>query len=383
MDFSLTEEQQDIQKAAADIASRLLAPKAEERDKKSIFPLKELKLLAEAGLMGISVPEAFGGIGADSVSYFLALREIAKADASVAVTVSVTNMVGELIAEFGSEEQKKEHIPKLLDGSYVCGSFALSEPGAGSDPSAMRAKAEKVDGGYRLTGTKQWISHGDHAGIIIVWAQTDPSKGVRGLSAFLVPKGATGLSVGKAEDKMGLRGSTTVQLVFDDVMLPASALLGKEGQGFKLAMMALDGGRIGISAQAQGIGQAALEAAVNYAVERKQFDVAIIKHQAIGNMLADCATWLDAAEVLALSAAYKKSKGLPFTKEASMSKVFSSEKAVAICDAALQVHGGYGYTKDYEIERLYRDVRVTKIYEGTSEIQRIVIGRQLEKEATQ
>jgi alkylation response protein AidB-like acyl-CoA dehydrogenase len=290
-------------------------------------------------------------------------------------------MVAEIVCAAGTEEQKREHVPRLVGGDYLCGGFALSEPQAGSDPSALRTTAEEIPGGYRLTGTKQWVTSGNRAGLLLVWALTDPGAGRRGISAFLVRGDAPGLGVARLEDKMGLRGSHTAQLVLDGVEVGEEALLGARGQGFGLAMRALDGGRIGIASQAIGVARMALEAALAYAVDRETFGQPIIRHQAVGNMLADCATWLDAARLLVLRAAWSKEQGRPVTALSARAKLLASEKAVEICDLALQIHGGYGYTRDFPVERGYRDARVTRIYEGTSEIQRIVIARELMKEA--
>jgi alkylation response protein AidB-like acyl-CoA dehydrogenase len=377
MQFSLTEEQRLIQRTARDIAERRLAPKAAARDVSGEFPVAELRELAAVGLLGVAVPDELGGAGAGAVAYSLAMQELARIDASVAVAVSVTNMVAELIAKVGTDEQRRAHVPRLCSGEAVCGSFALSEPQAGSDPAAMTTSAVRTSTGWRLTGTKQWITSGDRAGVLVVWAMTDPGAGHRGITAFLVRGGAAGLSVSRAEEKMGLHGSSTVQLVLDGVEVGDGDVLGGVGGGFRLAMMALDGGRIGIASQAVGIARGALEAAITYATEREQFGVPIIKHQAVGNMLADAATWLDAAYLLTMRAASRKERGESFSQEAAMAKLFASEHAGKICDLALQVHGGYGYTRDFPVERAYRDVRVTRIYEGTSEIQRIVIARAL------
>ena len=381
LQFELTDEQRLIEQTARDVAQRELAPRAAARDVDGTFPERELVVLAQLGLLGMGVPEKYGGAEAGAVAFSLAMQEISKADASVSVAVSVTNMVAELICSFGTEQQISTHVPPLVGGEHVCGAFALSEPQAGSDPAGMRTVAKKIDGGYRITGTKQWITSGDRAGLLVVWALTDPDAGHRGISAFLVPKGAKGLQVLGAERKMGLNGSTTVQLQFDGAEVPDDALLGEEGAGFKLAMVALDGGRIGIASQALGVARGALEAAVTYAQEREQFGVPIVQHQAVGNMLADMATWIEAGRWMALRAAWLKDQKLPFSHQAAMAKLFNSEKAVEICDRALQVHGGAGYTQDFPVERMVRDVRVTRIYEGTSEIQRIVIARQLLKEA--
>ena len=381
MQFSTTEEQQLVQRTARDAAERLLAPKAAQRDVTSEFPLHELRELAKLGLLGVTVPEALGGAAADTVAYSLAMQELARGDAAVSVAVSVTNMVAELVSTMGTTAQRQQWVPGLVSGELVAGAFALSEVQAGSDPTSMRTRAERTATGFRINGAKQWITSGDHAGLLIVWAITDPAAGHKGISAFLVPGKAPGVSVARLEEKMGLHGSSTAQLVLENVDVGEDAVLGKIGGGFALAMMALDGGRIGIASQAIGIARGALAHAVRYATEREQFGVPIIKHQAIGNMLADAATWLDAAELLTLRAADLKGRGLPFSQEASMAKLFASEHAGKICDIALQVHGGFGYTRDFPIERNVRDVRVTRIYEGTSEIQRIVIARNLLRDA--
>ena len=377
MRFQPTEEQLLVQRTARDIAERLLAPKAAARDVSGEFPLAELKELAGLGLLTINVPEKYGGGDVGAVAYSLALTELARADAAVAVAVSVTNMVAELIAEHGSTELASEWVPRIASGELVCGSFALSEPEAGSDPASIRTRATKTENGWSISGSKQWITSGDHAGVMVVWAVTDPSAGRKGISAFVVPGQAPGLTVARLEDKLGLHGSSTAQLVFENVEVPDSAMLGPPGRGFLLAMMALDGGRIGISSQAIGIARGALEAAVRYAGERETFGQPIIKHQAVGGMLADAATWLDAASLMTLRAAYAKQEKQPYSQLAAMAKLFSTEHAWKICDIALQVHGGYGYVRDFPVERALRDVRVTRIYEGTSEIQRIVIARNL------
>jgi alkylation response protein AidB-like acyl-CoA dehydrogenase len=379
MKFHPTEEQLAIQRTARDFAERVLAPKAAARDVSGEFPLGELVELGKLGLLGIAVPEALGGAGAGIVAYSLAMQEIARADASVAVAVSVTNMVGEMLANNGTPAQQAKWNEPLAAGALCCGAFALSEPEAGSDPSAIRTRAVKTSSGWSLTGTKQWITGGGHAGLMVVWAVTDPGAGHKGISAFLVPGKAPGLSVSRLEEKMGLHGSSTAQLVFDNVEVGDDALLGAPGRGFALAMMALDGGRIGIASQACGIARGALEAAVRYAKERKTFGQRIIDHQAVGAMLADAATWLDAATLMTLRAAHGKERGAQFSQHAAMAKLFATEHAWKICDIALQVHGGYGYVRDFPVERMLRDVRVTRIYEGTSEIQRIVIARNLLK----
>ena len=381
MRFEPSEEQELIQRTARDFASRVLAPRAAERDRTGEFPERELRELAGLGMLGIAVPEELDGAGAGVVAYALALMELAAADPSVAVAVSVTNMVAELIVRAGSEAQKREHVPKLVGGVHLCGAFALSEPQSGSDPGRMSTSATRRPGGWVLRGAKQWITCGDRAGLMVLWANTQPGSGHKGVTAFLVRGGAPGLEVNRREEKLGLHGSSTVGLSLDGVEVGDDDVLGPVGGGFKLAMTALDGGRIGIASQALGVARMALDAAVAYAQERESFGVPIARHQAIGNMLADSATWLDAARLMVLRAAWRKEQGRSFAKEAAMAKLLATEKAFEIVDTALQIHGGLGYTRDVPIERGLRDVRVTRIYEGTSEIQRIVIARHILKEA--
>jgi alkylation response protein AidB-like acyl-CoA dehydrogenase len=377
MDFTPTEEQLLIQRTARDFAERVLAPRAAARDVSGEFPAAELAELGRLGLLGIAVPEALGGAGAGVVAYSLAMQELARGDASVAVATSVTNMVAELISSRGSPALAQAWVPRLVSGESVCGAFALSEPDAGSDPAAMRTLATRTASGWQLSGTKQWITCGDRAGCMVVWALTDPGAGHRGITAFVVSASAPGITVARLEDKLGLHGSSTAQLVLDRVLVGDDAVLGQVGGGFALAMIALDGGRIGIASQAIGIARGALEAAVRYAGERRTFGQPIIQHQAIGAMLADAATWLDAATLMTLRAAHLKETRQPFSQQAAMAKLFATEHAWKICDIALQVHGGYGYVRDFPVERALRDVRVTRIYEGTSEIQRLVIARNL------
>jgi alkylation response protein AidB-like acyl-CoA dehydrogenase len=335
-----------------------------------------MKGLADLGLMAINVPPELGGAGAGVVAYALAMQEIARACASTAVMTSVTNMVGEAIARFGTDAQKQRHCPRLASGEYATGSFALSEPDAGSDPGSMRTTARRDGDEWVLDGAKQWITGGSHAGVSIVWARTaGPDTGTKGISCFLVEGGTKGLKVGRPEDKLGIRGSNTVPLEFDGVRVPADALLGQENGGFKIAMMALDGGRIGISCQAIGIARAALAESVAYAKDRQAFGAPIAQHQAIQWKLADMQTAIDAAHLLTMRAASLKENGKPFSREAAMAKVFASEAAVRVCNEAVQIHGGYGYIRDFAAERHLRDARVTMIYEGTSEIQRVVIAR--------
>ncbi len=374
MDFELTDIQRMVQKTARDFAAAELAPHAAAFEKDEAIPPEVFRKLADLGLMGVNIPEALGGAEAGTVAYSLAMTEIARGCASTAVTMAVTNMVGEVIARFGSDAQKKKYNPLLSSG--VHGAFALSEVGAGSDPAGMATTARPDGDGFVLAGTKQWISHGDTAGVIVVWARTG-GPGTKGISCFLVEGGTPGLSVTKHEDKMGLRASHTVGLVFDDIRLPADAMLGREGQGFAIAMMALDGGRIGIASQALGIAEAALEEAVAYSKERRAFNQPIADFQAIQWKIANSRKDLDAARLLIMRAAWLKERGEPFTREASMAKVFTTEAAWRVCNDAVQVLGGYGYIREFAAERHLRDVRVTQIYEGTSEVQRIVISRAL------
>jgi len=378
MEFTLNETQAMVQKAAREYASRVIQPEAAAIDEEERFPRALLKGLADLGLMAVNVPEELGGAAAGPVAYALAMQEVARACASTAVTMAVTNMVGEVIAAFGTDEQKQRYNPRLASGEYAAGAFALSEPGAGSDPGGMGTTATRDGDHWVLDGQKQWITSGAHAGVMVVWARTGEREtlpGTRGISCFLVEGGTPGLVIGKAEDKMGIRGSNTVGLTFDACRVPASALLGEIHGGFKIAMMALDGGRIGISSQAIGIARAALEESVQYARDRKQFDKPIGEFQATQWKLADMTTELDAAHLLAMRAAWLKEHRRPFSREASMAKVFSTEAAIRICNKAVQIHGGYGYIREFAAERHLRDVRVTAIYEGTSEVQRIVIAR--------
>ncbi len=376
MDVELNETQVLVQKTARDYATRVIAPQAAEIDEKECFPREILRGLAELGLMAINVPHELGGSGAGVVAAALALQEIARACASTAVMMSVANMVGEAIARFGTDAQRQEHCSRLASGEYAMGSFALSEPDAGSDPGGMRTTARRDGDHWVIDGAKQWITGGTYAGVYIVWARTSPPEtGARGISCFLVPGGAKGLKVGRPEDKMGIRGSDTVPLEFDGCRVPESALLGQENGGFKIAMMALDGGRIGISSQAIGVARAALAESVAYAKDRHTFGVPIAQHQAIQWKLADMHTQIEAAQLLSMRAAWLKENGKPFAREASISKLFASEMAVRVCNEAVQIHGGYGYTREYAAERHLRDARVTMIYEGTSEIQRLVIAR--------
>ncbi|TFG37957.1 MAG: acyl-CoA dehydrogenase [Syntrophobacterales bacterium] len=359
---------------ARDFAKKELEPFAGERDEKGIFPEEVIKKMGQLGLMGMMIPEEYGGTGAGAVSYCLAMQEIAYACASAAVTMSVANLSAEPLLKYGNEEQKAKYLHKLASGEML-GAFAVTEPEAGSDPGGMKTKAEDKGDYYLVNGTKNFITNGGYADLINLIARTDSKKGNRGLSAFIIEKGFPGFIVGKKEKKMGLKASDTVELIFDDCRVPKENLLGREGQGFKVAMTALDSGRIGIASQSLGIARACLDEAVKYANSRRQFGRAIGSFQAIQWMVADMATEIEAASLLALSAANRKDMGVSFTKEASMAKLFASELANRAAYKSLQVHGGYGYMQEFKIERLYRDARVTAIYEGTSEIQRIVIAR--------
>ena len=376
-DLSLDDGQQMVVDTARQFAQRVLAPRAAKLDSDSEFPAASLAEAAQLGLLGINVPEALGGVEAGAVAYALAVVELARACASTTVAMTVSNMVAEVVTKFGTPEQREQHVPRLCSGEYVVGGFALSEAGAGSDPAGMRTRAQKTDRGWVLTGQKLWITSGTHAGLFVVWAKTSDAPGSAGITAFLVKGDAPGLVRGKPEHKLGQHGSTTTPLEFNDIELGEDALLGEEGRGFRVAMMALDGGRIGIAALALGCGLAATDYAADYALQRQQFGQAIAGFQAIQWMLADSATELDASRLLILRAAWLKEQGKGFTTEASMAKLMASERANVACDRAVQILGGYGYASEYPVERYLRDVRVTRIFEGTSEIQRIILSREV------
>jgi len=383
MDLSLTEDQAMIKDMAAKFAQTELAPVAEKLDQhgdRELF-LSNLKKLAELGFMGLNVGSQYGGAEAGTVVFSLAMTEISRACASTAVTMSVTNMVGEVIESVASEAQKEKYLPKLCSGEYAAGGFCLTESGAGSDPSGMKTKAILEGDEWVINGAKQYITSGEYAGVFVLWAVTDPSapRG-KGISCFLVEADAPGLIISPAERKMGQHASATNEVVFDNCRLPKDALMGKLNQGFKVAVSELAGGRIGIGSLSLGIGLAAIDFARDYVNERQQFGQKIAKFQGIQWMLADAYTDLEAARLLLMNAADKKDKGQPFGKEASMAKLFASEKANQVCYTALQLMGGAGYIKDYPLERYARDVRVASIYEGTSEIQRVIIARDLLQE---
>lgn len=375
MTWQLTEEQQMIRLMVREFARKEIEPSAAEFDQKGTFPKKIIDKLGKLGLMGMMMPAQHGGSEAGAVSYCLALQEIAYACASTAVTMSVSNLSCEPIRHFGTEEQKKDFLVPLASGKAL-GAFALTEPDAGSDPGSIRTLASRSGKDYRLNGTKVFITNGAFADTTILVARTEEGGGNRNLSAFILPKDTPGLQVGPEEEKMGLRASNTVTLFLGDCQVPEEYRIGKEGDGFRIAMTALDGGRIGIASQATGIGQACLDEAKRYSQERKQFGRYLSSFQAIAWMIADMATELEAAKLLTMQAAQQKDQGLPFTQSASMAKLYASEMANRAAYRALQIHGGYGYTRHYKVERLYRDARVTTLYEGTSEVQRIVISRE-------
>ena len=370
-----------MQKMVKDFANNVLAKTASKEDKEKLFPEKNIKKLAELGLMGVNIPMKYNGSEAGVVAYSLSVTELAKVSASVAVTMMVTNMAAEIINYFGTEEQKNRYIPMIMSGKSLTGSFGLSEPGYGSDAGSLKTSAEKKGDYYYINGQKAWITNGGYSKVFIVFARTDKSiKGAKGLSAFLVDSDTDGFVIGKEESKMGLKSSSTVSLSFDDVKVHKSQLLGNEGDGFKIAMTALDGGRIGVASQALGIGLGALNEAKNYIKERKQFNKRIADFQAIQWMVADSETELEAARLLILQAASLKESGKKYSQQAAMAKYFATEVANKVVGKSLQMMGGYGYTEDFNVERYYRDVKVTTIYEGTSQIQQLVIGRNLLKD---
>jgi acyl-CoA dehydrogenase len=379
VDFLLPEELLEMQRVVRDFAEAEIKPIASELDKHPRCPWATLRKMGELGLLGITMPEQYGGAGLDTLSYVVLLEEISAADASHGTIMSVTNGLPQhMLLTYGTEEQKKKYLPKLSTGEWI-GSFCLSEPHCGSDAVAMTTKATKVAGGYSLSGTKAWVTSGSEAQVYLVMAKTDIHAGARGVSCFILEKETKGMQFGKPEEKLGQHAATTTTVTFDDCFVAESARLGNEGQGFIYAMSSLDGGRIGIAAQAVGIARAAFEAARDYAAEREAFGQAIREFQGVSFKLADMAVQLEAARLLTHKAAWLKDKGMRVTQEASSAKLFASEAANKITHAAIQVFGGYGYSKDYPVERYFRDARVTEIYEGSSEIQRIVISRQIYK----
>jgi alkylation response protein AidB-like acyl-CoA dehydrogenase len=384
MHFQLTEEQLMIQKAARDFARTECLPGVIERDDKQIFPKEQVMKLGELGFMGMMVDTNYGGSGMDTISYVLAMEEISKIDASVSVCMSVNNsLVAWGLDTYGTDAQKQKYLTPLAqgrkDGELYIGAFLLSEPEAGSDATSQRTTAEDKGDYYLLNGTKNWITNGSSASVYLVIAQTNPEKGSRGINVFIVEKNWPGVTVGAKENKMGIRGSDTHSILFNDVKVPRENRIGEDGFGFAFAMKTLAGGRIGIAAQALGIASGAYELALAYSKQRKAFGKEIAQHQAIQFKLADMATRIDAARLLCLKAAWEKDQGLDFTLSSSMAKVFASETAMWVATEAVQVHGGYGFVKEYHVERLMRDAKITQIYEGTSEVQRIVIGRSILK----
>jgi alkylation response protein AidB-like acyl-CoA dehydrogenase len=379
MNFQLTEEHLAVQAAAREFAQTELLPGVIERDEHQKFPAEQIKKMGELGFLGMMVDPQYGGGGMDTISYVLAMEEISKIDASASVVMSVNNsLVCWGIEKYGSEEQKQKYLTRLATGEII-GAFCLSEPEAGSDATSQRTTAEDKGDYYLLNGTKNWITNGSTASVYLVIAQTYPEKGHRGINALIVERGLEGFQIGPKENKLGIRGSDTHSLMFTDVKVPKENRIGEDGFGFKFAMSTLAGGRIGIAAQALGIASGAFELALKYSKERKAFGVEISKHQAIQFKLADMATNIEAARLLCLQAAYDKDTHQDYGKSGAMAKLFASKVAMDTTVEAVQVHGGYGFVKEYHVERLMRDAKITQIYEGTSEIQKIVISRELLK----
>jgi alkylation response protein AidB-like acyl-CoA dehydrogenase len=376
----LTDEQRMLRDVARDFSRMQLAPFAAERDREEKFPAEAVAELGRLGFMGMLVPEEYGGAGADNVGYAMVMEEIAADEGAVATILSVQNSVGCMpVLQYGSEEQKRRFLEPMAKGEMLA-CFCLTEPQAGSDAAAIKTRARRHGNRWVLNGTKQFISSGKHAQIAIVFAVTDPEQGKRGITAFLVPTDSPGFRVARLEHKLGQRASDTAQLVFEDIELTPDQMLGAEGQGYKIALSNLEGGRIGVGAQSVGMARAAYEAALTYAREREAFGKPIIEQQAVAFRLADMATQIAAARGLVLDAAARRDADEPCIKEASMAKLFASEMAERVASDAIQIHGGYGYVADFPVERIYRDVRVCQIYEGTSDIQRLVIAREIAKD---
>lgn len=379
MDFQLNEEQLAVQAAARDFARTELLSGVIERDEHQSFPKEQIKKLGELGFMGMMVDPKYGGSGMDAVSYVLAMEEISKIDASVSVCMSVNNsLVCWGLETFGNEEQKQKYLPRLAKGEII-GAFCLSEPEAGSDATSQRTTAEDKGDYYLVNGTKNWITNGNSASVYLVIAQTHPEKGHKGINALIIEKGMEGFVVGKKENKMGIRASDTHSLMFTDVKVPKANRIGEDGFGFSFAMQTLNGGRIGIASQALGIAAGAYELALQYSTERKAFGKTLSEHQDIQFKLADMATRIDASRLLCLKAAFLKDQHKDYSTASAMAKLFSSKTAMDVTTEAVQIHGGYGYVKEFHVERLMRDAKITQIYEGTSEIQKIVISRELLK----
>ncbi len=373
MIFELNEEQTMMQKLVREFGEKAIAPGAAERDEKAVFDRPLYDAIGELGLAGICFPEAYGGIGSDVLSYILAVEELSKYDNGLGVTLSASvSLCGWPIFAYGTEAQKSKYLTPLAEGKTL-GAFGLTEPSAGTDAASQQTVAVLAGDHYLLNGSKIFITNAGEAETYVVFAMTDKTKGVKGITAFILEKGMPGFSFGKVEHKMGLHSSLTMELIFQDVKVPVENRLGKDGEGFKIAMTTLDGGRIGVAAQALGIGQAALDYAVKYAKDREQFGKPIGSNQAIGFMLADMATQLEAARLLTYRAAYLKEQGKPYSKEAAMAKTYASDAAMKITSDAVQIFGGYGYSREYPVERLMRDAKITQIYEGTNQVQRMVI----------
>ena len=379
MNLDLTEDQIQIRDAVRELCREEFAPHATEWDAAQGVPISAIKKLAEQGFLGMAIPEEWGGVGYDARTIVIVLEEIAKVSAALAIMIAVHNSVGALpVFRFGTDAQRKRFLPRLV--STELGAFSLSEPGAGSDAGALEATATRAGDHYVLQGSKNWVTNGINAGVYLIFARTDKAAGNRGLSAFIVEKGTPGLVIGKPEDKMGLRGSETVSLTLDDLKVPADQRLGEEGDGFRIAMSMLDAGRIGVAAQALGVMVAAFDEAAKYAQQRQAFGGPISKIQAIQFKLAEMERRVQCTRLLLYKAAWLRDAGQPYTRAASIAKLYASEAATWVTHQAIQVHGGYGYVKEYAVERYYRDARVMEIYEGTSEIQRLVIARSLLKD---
>mgnify|MGYP000076636209 CR=1 FL=1 len=377
MRIELTEEQKIVRETAREFAKKELLPGVIDRDEQQIFPSEQIKKMGELGFMGMMVDPKYNGGGMDTISYVLAMEEISKIDASAGVVMSVNNsLVCWGLEKYGTEEQKDKYLKRLASGEII-GAFCLSEPEAGSDATSQRTTAEDKGDHYLVNGTKNWITNGNSASVYIVFAQTDPELKHNGINALIIEKESEGFVIGRKENKLGIRGSDTHSLMFSDVKVPKENRLGEEGFGFKLAMKILNGGRIGIASQALGIASGSLDASINYSKERKAFGKTISQHQAIQFKLAEMATQIDAARLLCFQAAFLKDQKKDYTKEAAMAKYFASEIAMKCANEAIQIHGGYGYVKEYHVERFLRDAKITQIYEGTTEIQKIVISREL------
>ena len=379
IDFTLTEDQELIQKTAREFAVEHLAPGVMDRDENAEFPYEQIKLMGELGFMGMMVPEEYSGAGMDTLTYVIALEEIAAVEAAASTIMSVNNsLVCQLLADWGTNVQKDQYLKTLASGKKL-GAYSLSEPQSGSDASNLRTHARRKTGHYIINGTKNWVTNGINSDVVVMFCLTDKDLGSKGISAFIVDKGMAGFSTGKKEDKLGIRASDTCELYFEDCEVPVENRIGEEGAGFKIAMNTLGGGRIGIAVQALGIARAALEAAVAYAGARKQFGKTIGSFGAIQNKLANTATEIDAARLLIWRAAKLKDRGKPYVKESSMAKLYASTVAMKAATDCVQIYGGYGYMREYGVERLMRDAKITQIYEGTSEIQQLIIARELMK----